>query len=152
MPTHKYCLTIEKINLTNYGLRMALTRYLVVWLSKYTARWVCAKAGKLSFEYPNGLLAKIIHSNLTNKMKAQSTELFSVSCAFFSSINQLFINNFCCPVVNIIHLSHTQHHIYISCFKFFCNLFLLGKWFYCLLKYFFLVRLHRQDNCKAYPT
>ncbi len=22
MPTHKYCLTIEKINLTNYGLRV----------------------------------------------------------------------------------------------------------------------------------
>ena len=47
-----------------------------------------------------------IPSNLTNKTKAQPTELFSVSCAFFSSINHLFINNFCCPVANIIHLLH----------------------------------------------
>lgn len=31
----------------------------------------------------NGLLAKIIQFNLTNKIKAQFTKLFFVSCAFY---------------------------------------------------------------------
>ena len=65
-------------------------------------------------------------------IKAQPAEFFSVSCAFFSSINHLFINDFCCSVANIIHLSHPQHHIF--CFELFCNLLLLGDRFYCLLK------------------
>ena len=83
------------------------------------------KAGRLPFGYPNGLLAKIIHFNRTNKIKAQPAEFFSVSCAFFSSINYLFINDFCCSVANIIHLLHPQHHIFG--FEFFRNLFLLSK-------------------------
>ena len=34
------------------------------------------------------------------KIKAQHTKIFSVSCAFFSFINHLFINDFCCSVAN----------------------------------------------------
>lgn len=34
------------------------------------------------------------------KIKAQPTEIFSVSCAFFSFINYLFINDFCYSVAN----------------------------------------------------
>lgn len=59
------------------------------------------------------------------KIKAQHTKIFSVSCAFFSFINHLFINDFCCSVANIIHLLHPQHHIFG--FEFFRNLFLLSK-------------------------
>ena len=55
----------------------------------------------------------------------QSTEIFSVSCAFFSSINHLFINDFCCSVANVIHLLYPQHHIFG--FEFFCNLLLFGE-------------------------
>nr|DAE93969.1 MAG TPA: hypothetical protein [Caudoviricetes sp.] len=32
---------------------------------------IVQKAGKLPFGYPNGLLAKIMHCNLANKIKAQ---------------------------------------------------------------------------------
>lgn len=37
---------------------------------------------------------KIMHSNLTNKIKAQPMDFYSVSCAFFLAIYHLFINDF----------------------------------------------------------
>lgn len=39
---------------------------------------------KLPFGYPNGLLAKIMHFNRTNKIKAQLSDFLSVGCALFS--------------------------------------------------------------------
>lgn len=89
---------------------------------------IVQKAGKLPFGYPNGLLAKIMHSNLTNKIKAQPTDFFSVSCALFLVVYYLFINNFCCSAADIIHLSHPQH--WVIRFQFFRNIFFFGNVFY----------------------
>ena len=43
---------------------------------------------------------KSFNEFFTRKIKAQHTKFFSVSCAFFSFINHLFINDFCCSVAN----------------------------------------------------
>ena len=67
---------------------------------------IVQKAGKLPFGYPNGLLAKIIHFNRTNEIKAHPTEFFSVSCALFLVIYYLLVHNFCCSVADIVHLLH----------------------------------------------
>lgn len=67
---------------------------------------IVQKAGKLPFGDPNGLLAKIMHSNLTNKIKAQLSDFLSVGCAFFLVVYYLFINNFRCSIANVIHLPH----------------------------------------------
>ena len=67
---------------------------------------IVQKAGKLPFGYPNGLLAKIIHFNRTNEIKAQPTGFFSVSCALFLVIYYLLVHNFRCSVADIVHLLH----------------------------------------------
>ena len=47
--------------------------------------------------------------------------IFSISCAFFSFVNRLFINDFCCLVANIIHLSYPLQHIFGFDFSVTCS-------------------------------
>lgn len=57
------------------------------------------------------------------KIKAQPTEIFSVSCAFFSFINHLFINDFCCSVAN-------NYRLYFQNLFSYRSLLVFGNFYY----------------------
>ena len=57
------------------------------------------------YVYP--LIERETNFQVTWKTKLRhSLRFFSVGCAFFSSINHLFINNFHCSIADVVHLLH----------------------------------------------
>lgn len=66
------------------------------------------------------------------KIKAQPTEIFSVSCAFFSFINHLFINDFCCSVAN-------NYRLYFQNLFSYRSLLVFGN--------FIILNTKRKDEC-----
>lgn len=83
---------------------------------------IVQKAGKLPFGYPNGLLAKIMHCNLANKIKAQLSGKFpsavpcsqlNIICEFTISVARLRILFIFCTH-NIISVALSSSVIFSS--------------------------------------